>query len=134
MTWLSVPCNLIAVVQVAGGTDILKKSMASFCIPTSKISMMIDMHAYDGWPAMFCLEELGVCCGKNDQQIKTKYVGCKIVNSSSFKQIGNKTLVGTRSFRNPGEPCVPAYASTIQVRNWSAGSATAFTRVAEKKT
>ncbi|CAK9021468.1 Uncharacterized protein SCF082_LOCUS15362 [Durusdinium trenchii] len=46
-------------IWVAGGTDILKKSMASFCIPTSKLSMMIDMHAYDGWPAMFCLEELG---------------------------------------------------------------------------
>ncbi|CAK9076606.1 Uncharacterized protein SCF082_LOCUS36896, partial [Durusdinium trenchii] len=42
--------------QVGAGTDILKKTVASFCVPTSKTNVLIDMHAYDSFPAFYALE------------------------------------------------------------------------------
>lgn len=44
--------------EVGAGTDILKKTVASFCVPTSKTNVLIDMHAYDSFPAFYALEEL----------------------------------------------------------------------------
>ena len=45
--------------QVAGGTDIVKKTMNAFCIPSAKASALIDLHAYDGFPALAALEVTG---------------------------------------------------------------------------
>jgi len=47
---------LLQYIKVAGGTDIFKKTMQAFCVPTSKATALIDLHAYDGFPALAALE------------------------------------------------------------------------------
>lgn len=47
---------LLQYIKVAGGTDIVKKTMQAFCVPTSKATALIDLHAYDGFPALAALE------------------------------------------------------------------------------
>lgn len=44
--------------QVAGGVDIIKKTIQAFCVPSSKVSMLVDMHAYDSFPALCALEAI----------------------------------------------------------------------------
>lgn len=51
-SWKSAP------LEVAGGTDIIKKTMEAFCIPTAKANALIDLHAYDGATALAAVEEL----------------------------------------------------------------------------
>ena len=46
-------------VQVAGGTDIVIKSLNAFCPQQMATRMLVDVMAYDGWPAMACLEDYG---------------------------------------------------------------------------
>lgn len=47
---------LLPHIEVAGGTDIVKKTMQAFCVPTSKAMALIDLHAYDGFSALAALE------------------------------------------------------------------------------
>ncbi len=42
--------------KVAAGTNIIKKTMESFCNPSSKVSALIDLHGYDVWPALAAVE------------------------------------------------------------------------------
>ena len=49
--------SLCSSLEVAGGTDIIKKTMESFCIPTAKANALIDLHAYDGSTALAAVEE-----------------------------------------------------------------------------
>ncbi|CAL1149684.1 unnamed protein product [Cladocopium goreaui] len=48
--------------QVAAGTDIVKKSLAAFTVPTVATTIVVDGMAYDGFPALAALEE--ICEGK----------------------------------------------------------------------
>ena len=53
---------LLQYIKVAGGTDIVKKTMQAFCVPTSKATALIDLHAYDGFPALAALEVPWLFC------------------------------------------------------------------------
>ena len=47
--------------QVAGGVDIVKKTLDHFLPPTIKTALLLDLHAYDCWPAMTTLQD---CLGR----------------------------------------------------------------------
>ncbi|CAL1162578.1 unnamed protein product [Cladocopium goreaui] len=44
--------------QVAGGTDIVKRTLASFIPPSMHTTMILDLLAYDAFPALAALEEV----------------------------------------------------------------------------
>lgn len=44
-------------IEVAAGTDIIKRSMADFLPSTVATTMMIDLLAYDNFPALAALED-----------------------------------------------------------------------------
>lgn len=73
--WLSsLVCSSppITVEQVAGGTDIVKKTMSAFCIASSQATALIDLHAYDGFPALAALEVTGFAIFSKAVPCKTK--------------------------------------------------------------
>jgi len=41
---------------VAGGTDIVKRTLASFIPPSMHTTMILDLLAYDAFPALAALE------------------------------------------------------------------------------
>lgn len=43
--------------QVAGGTDFIQKTLQSFSVPSAGAIAMMDLHGYDGCPALSCVEE-----------------------------------------------------------------------------
>ena len=51
-TWLK---DLL--LQVAGGTDIVSKTLAAFCPQSMSTKVVIDIVGYDTWPALAVLEE-----------------------------------------------------------------------------
>ena len=44
------------IIKVAGGTSIIKKTLASFKT-SARHTVLIDMFGYDGFPGLACLEE-----------------------------------------------------------------------------
>ncbi|CAK8994487.1 unnamed protein product [Durusdinium trenchii] len=44
--------------QVAGGSDFVRKTLTAFSYPTSKHTILVDCHGYDGWPCLSALEEI----------------------------------------------------------------------------
>lgn len=52
MTWYDLMCWT----KVAGGVDIIKKSLQSFVNPKAKANVLVDLAGYDGWPALAALE------------------------------------------------------------------------------
>ena len=70
--------------QVAGGTSIVKESLA-MCKPcTVATTMLVDLHCYDGWPGMAVLQD---CC--------TSVFG---LESSVFSETKIKTMLSMKLF------------------------------------
>ncbi|CAJ1448824.1 unnamed protein product [Effrenium voratum] len=44
--------------QVAAGTDIVKKTLDAFSVPTVATTVLLDVHGYDAFPSLCALEEL----------------------------------------------------------------------------
>ena len=42
--------------QVAGGCDFVRKTLAAFVPDTVSTVLLVDLHAYDAWPALAALE------------------------------------------------------------------------------
>ena len=42
--------------QVAGGCDFVRKTLAAFVPDTVGTVLLVDLHAYDAWPALAALE------------------------------------------------------------------------------
>lgn len=42
--------------KVAGGTSIIHKTLVAFLPPSVTTVLVLDMHAYDGFPALAALE------------------------------------------------------------------------------
>ncbi|CAL1126565.1 unnamed protein product [Cladocopium goreaui] len=53
--------------QVAGGTDFVEQTLASLKPQTVSTTLMLDLHCYDGWPALAVLQEAAreerILCG-----------------------------------------------------------------------
>ena len=45
--------------QVAAGTDIVKKTLDAFGVPTVATTVLLDVHGYDAFPSLCALEEGG---------------------------------------------------------------------------
>ena len=43
--------------KVAAGTDIVKKPLESFAVPSVSTTILLDGVAYDGFPALAALED-----------------------------------------------------------------------------
>ena len=43
--------------KAAGGCDIVLKTLQAFEVPSVKATLMVDMHGYDGWPALATVED-----------------------------------------------------------------------------
>lgn len=43
-------------IEVAGGIDIIQKTIAAVNPPSVQTTVVVDLHTYDGWPALACLE------------------------------------------------------------------------------
>lgn len=50
-------CLSLCVLQVAGGTDIVRKTIAAFSPQSMATKVVIDPISFDGWPALGCLED-----------------------------------------------------------------------------
>lgn len=48
-----------SLLQVAGGTDIIKKTLAQFLPATVSTCLVADLHCYDAFPALAALEDNG---------------------------------------------------------------------------
>lgn len=46
-------------IQVGGGCNLVRKTLAAFLPPTAKHTVLLDLHGYDGWPALAALEAQG---------------------------------------------------------------------------
>ena len=55
--------------EVAAGTDIVKKSLAAFTVPTVATTILVDGMAYDGFPGLAALED--TCLGNLPQKQKS---------------------------------------------------------------
>lgn len=51
------PPTDMCVLQVAGGTDIIRKTIAAFSPQNMDTKVVIDAISFDGWPALACLED-----------------------------------------------------------------------------
>lgn len=47
-------------IKVAGGTSILHKTIQAFLPPSVGTVLMVDLHGYDGFPALMALEASGL--------------------------------------------------------------------------
>ena len=54
--------------EVAGGTNILHQTMQSFLPASVATCIVIDLHGYDGWPALSALEDSWLI-SKSDQEV-----------------------------------------------------------------
>ena len=54
-------CSNFQYCEVAAGTDIVKKSLAAFTVPTVATTIVVDGMAYDGFPALTALEDTCLC-------------------------------------------------------------------------
>lgn len=50
--------NINPLTEVAGGSGFLKSTLEAFKFPTATHTILIDMAGYDGFPALFCVEDL----------------------------------------------------------------------------
>ncbi|CAL1142471.1 unnamed protein product [Cladocopium goreaui] len=73
--------------EAAGGTSIIHKSLQAFLPASVATTVLVDIHGYDGFPAIACAEESRVLCGTicldqfGEQQIE-KRIAEKIYNDS----------------------------------------------------
>ncbi len=42
--------------EVSAGTDIVRKTMSAFCVPSAKMVGLVDLHGYDGSTALAAIE------------------------------------------------------------------------------
>ena len=60
---------------MAAGTDIVKKSLAAFAVPTVATTIVVDGMAYDGFPALAALEDTRLCNPqKNHKSMIQSYI------------------------------------------------------------
>lgn len=43
-------------IKVAGGTDMVRKTISSFLPEKASTCVLVDLHGYDAWPALAALE------------------------------------------------------------------------------
>lgn len=43
--------------EVAGGTDLIKRTLKAFVPESTSTTLLVDLHAYDCWPALASLED-----------------------------------------------------------------------------
>ena len=53
-------CGGVVPLQVAAGTHFIKSTLSAFHVPSVKTLVMMDVYAYDGFPALTCVEEIMV--------------------------------------------------------------------------
>ena len=44
--------------KVAGGCDIIRKTLSAFVPESVQTCLMVDLHCYDCWPALAALEDI----------------------------------------------------------------------------
>ena len=44
--------------QVAGGIPFLQRTLATFNIPTSRSTILMDMNGYDAWVALSAIQDI----------------------------------------------------------------------------
>ena len=57
--------NIVSLVQEAGGTDFVRKTLASFLPDTVATCVLADLHCYDGFPALSAIEDNMPVFGEN---------------------------------------------------------------------
>lgn len=43
--------------EVAGGTDLIKRTLKAFVPDSVSTTLLVDLHTYDCWPALASLED-----------------------------------------------------------------------------
>ena len=51
-------CPAVPVSKVAGGCDLIRKTMSAFVPDSVQTCLMVDLHCYDCWPALAALEDI----------------------------------------------------------------------------
>ncbi|CAK9097187.1 unnamed protein product [Durusdinium trenchii] len=100
--------------HVAGGTDFIQKTLQSFSVPSVGAIAMMDLHGYDGCPALSCVED--IASGKRSVcgTICLDHTGADML-----QRVGNKIYESCRSqsLNLPGFPAFEPVLSALRSQN-----------------